>query len=182
MGLSVVVLVAAFLVLLPVKASGYLPASFGVQRPSRHHAPTPASTTAGVPLRPSTRLYINKEDLPDETVRQMAAANQRVKELEEEYWKSLDAEEIAIERRCASGLACLKVPGMLEKAAEYYTAAADLRCACDDDGPLNARRARGGSERDREESILHVWYSVSALDYFCRWRLHPSLACSSRRR
>eukprot|EP00903_Cladosiphon_okamuranus_P020147 g18497.t1 len=56
----------------------------------------------------------------------MVAASQRVKELEEEYWKSLDAEEIAIERKCASGLACLKVPGMLEKAAEYYTAAAEL--------------------------------------------------------
>lgn len=130
MGLSRSVLVAALLVSLPAKASGYLPASFGFQRPSQQHAPPTRAvpTTERVPLRPCTRLSINKEDLPDETVRQMAAANQRVKELEEEYWKSLDAEEIAIERKCASGLACLKVPGMLEKAAEYYTAAAELRC------------------------------------------------------
>ena len=138
-----VVLVAALLLSFPAKASGYLPASFGFQRPSRGHDHAPprgptataaaaAAAAAGVPLRPSTRLGLNKEDLPDETVRQMAAADQRVKELEEEYWKSLDAEEIAIERKCASGLACLKVPGMLEKAAEYYTAAADLRCACGD--------------------------------------------------
>lgn len=133
MGFSGVMLLSALLLSLPVKASGYLPAPFGFQRPSLHHPTLAGSTTvaeaAGVQLRPCTRLCINKEDLSDESVRQMAAADQRMKELEEEYWKSLDAEEIAIERKCASGLACLKVPGMLEKAAEYYTAAAELRCA-----------------------------------------------------
>lgn len=87
-----------------------------------------ASAAATPPRRAYTRLFINKEDLPDESIRQIAAANQRVRELEEEYWKSLDADEIAIERKCASGLACLKAPGMLEKAAEYYTSAAELRC------------------------------------------------------
>lgn len=162
MGVRGAVLVAALVLSLPAKASGYLPASFGFQRPSRHHAPT----TARNPLGPSTRLGINKGDLPDETVRQMAAANQRVKELEEEYWKSLDAEEVAIERKCASGLACLKVPGMLEKAAEYYTAAADLRCAINDCWhPSNRREGGERSERKRErerateETVLCVLFS-----------------------
>lgn len=161
MGVSGVVLAAALLGSLPAKASGYLPASFGFQRPSRHHAPTRVPTTAGVPPRPSTSLRINKEDLPDETVRQLAAANQRVKEVEEEYWKSLDADEIAIERKCASGLACLKVPGMLDKAAEYYTAAADLRCEYDDGGhPNNLRKGEGfPTERQRGEDCLRLVHS-----------------------
>lgn len=177
MALSGVVLLAALLVSLPVKASGW--ASFGFQRPSRHHAPARALTTAGVPLRPSTRLCINKEDLPDETVRQLAAANQRLKDLEEEYWKSLDAEEIAIERKCASGLACLKVPGMLEKAAEYYTAAADLRCAYDSDGPLNARKEGGWSGRDREETLVLfvlLMFSTAAVWCSCVSILHSHVA------
>lgn len=80
----------------------------------------------------------------------MAAANQRVKELEEEYWKSLDAEEIAIERKCASGLACLKAPGMLEKAAEYYTAAAELRYAYDDGGRPKTRKRGEGGPREKQ--------------------------------
>lgn len=138
------VLVATLLLSLPATASGYLPPSFfrgcAIERTASPSAWPPSSggstaTTAVVRSagttpqhRAYTRLRINKEDLPDETIRQMAASNQRVKELEEEYWKSLDADEIAIERKCASGLACLKVPGMLEKAAEYYTSAAELRC------------------------------------------------------
>lgn len=72
---------------------------------------------------------MKKEDLPDETLRQMADAGRALKELEEEYWKSLDPDEIAIEKKCAAGLACLKA-GMLEKGCEYYTSAADLRFAC----------------------------------------------------
>lgn len=65
--------------------------------------------------------------MPDENLRQMEAADQRVKEMEEEYWKSLDADELAVERKCASGLVCLKL-GMLERAAEDYAAAAEKRC------------------------------------------------------
>lgn len=155
MSVGGVVRVAALLVTLPMKTSGYLPASFGFPRPSRQHATSRVAAISGVPLRPPTSLLIQKEDLPDETVRQMAAAKQRVKELEEEYWNSLDAEEIAIERKCASGLACLKVPGMLDKAAEYYTAAADLRCAYDGGGHPNTRRKR---PRERQMELCLFAY------------------------
>lgn len=143
MDLSRAVLVASIMLSLLAMASGYLPPLFYRGAPSslRYNddigGATGTSTTAGSvsgavatrsTIRPAyKRLYLNKEDLPDESIRQIAAANQRVKELEEEYWKSLDADEIAIERKCASGLACLKAPGMLEKAAEYYTSAAELR-------------------------------------------------------
>lgn len=135
-----VILVDALLLFLPVTVSGYLPASFGgaarTRRPASSWVSRWRSSTASPAADASssratgvhTRLWINKEDLPDETVRQIAAANQRVKELEEEYLKSLDADEIAVERKHQSGLACLKVPGMLEKAAEYFRSAAELRC------------------------------------------------------
>lgn len=76
--------------------------------------------------KPYTRLRLKKDDLPEETLRQLEAADERVKDLEEEYRKSLDADEVVIERKCASGLACLKM-GMLERSAEDYTAAAELR-------------------------------------------------------
>lgn len=74
----------------------------------------------------STRLPLKREELSEETLRDLTAADQRVKDLEEEYWKSLDEKEKAIERKCSTGLAYLKMM-MLEKAAEDYTAAAELR-------------------------------------------------------
>lgn len=74
----------------------------------------------------ASRLYLRRDELPEESVRQLEAADRRVKELEQEYWKSLDKEELAIERKCASGLAHLKM-GLLDKAAEDYIAAAELR-------------------------------------------------------
>ncbi|CAM9535300.1 unnamed protein product [Scytosiphon promiscuus] len=137
MGLSGEVLASFLLLSLPAAVSGYLHPSFfcsgcAVRRafPSKAAddgmASAEVGTASAAGRRRSSRLRLQKEDLPDETVRQMAAANQRVKELEEEYWKSLDADELAIERKCASGLACLKAPGMLEKAAEYFTSAAEL--------------------------------------------------------
>lgn len=141
MGLSGELLAALLLVSLPATVSGYLHSSFFCSGCAIRRAFPSTAADDGITAvsavgpasaagrRRSTRLRLQKEDLPDETVRQMAAANQRVKELEEEYWKSLDADELAIERKCASGLACLKAPGMLEKAAEYYTSAAELRCA-----------------------------------------------------
>lgn len=63
-------------------------------------------------------------DLPEGTLRELEELEQRVKSVEEEYWKSLDPYEAAIERKCAMGLACLQV-GMMERAADEYTAAAD---------------------------------------------------------
>lgn len=127
-----VVLVDTLLLFLPVTVSGYLPS--GTTSPSWFNCCGGKggrwrSSAAASSRDAYTRLCLNKEDLPDETVRQMAAANQRVKELEEEYLKSLDADEIAIERKWGSGLACMKVPGMLEKAEEYFRSAAELRCA-----------------------------------------------------
>ncbi|CAM9574942.1 unnamed protein product [Pylaiella littoralis] len=136
MGLRREMVVATSLLSLMAMVSGYLPPSFfspdGYMTGCGSTATTAVATcstgTAVPPPRRQayTRLSLNKEDLPDESIRQIAAANQRVKDLEEEYWKSLDADEIAIERKCASGLACLKAPGMLEKAAEYYTSASEL--------------------------------------------------------
>ncbi len=143
MGLRGVVLVDTLLLFLPATVSGYLSSSFGGCCAARPRRPVPswvsrwrssaaspgADATCSGATGVHTKLWINKEDLPDETVRQMAAANQRVKALEEEYLKSLDADEIAVERKHQSGLACLKVPGMLDKAAEYFRSAAELRCA-----------------------------------------------------
>lgn len=138
MGLRREMVVATSLLSLMAMVSGYLPPSFfspdgymtGCGATATTAVATCSTGTAVPPPRRQayTRLSLNKEDLPDESIRQIAAANQRVKDLEEEYWKSLDADEIAIERKCASGLACLKAPGMLEKAAEYYTSASELRC------------------------------------------------------
>lgn len=78
------------------------------------------------PRSGTSRLRLRRDELPEENRRQLEAADKRVKELEEEYWKSLDAGEVAVERKCASGLVCLKM-GMLERAAEDYTQAAELR-------------------------------------------------------
>lgn len=69
-------------------------------------------------------MWSRRGDLPEETLRELEELEQRVKSVEEEYWQSLDPDEAAIERKCAMGLACLQI-GMLERAAEEYTAAAD---------------------------------------------------------
>lgn len=141
MALNRAALVASLMLSLPVMASGYLPPSLFYRGSALSSlrgyndiggatatATTAVSVSGGSATREAyKRLCLKKEDLPDESIRDIAAANQRVKELEEEYWKSLDANEIAIEKKRASGLACLKSPGMLAKAAEYYTSAADLR-------------------------------------------------------
>ncbi|CBN77475.1 conserved unknown protein [Ectocarpus siliculosus] len=119
--------VATLLLSLPATASGFLIPSFCRGCTARAWcsaaaADRPPSADAA---RRRSRLPLKKEDLPDETLRQMADAGRALKELEEEYWKSLDPDEIAIEKKCAAGLACLKA-GMLEKGCEYYTSAADL--------------------------------------------------------
>lgn len=104
--------------------------------PSRHRPPSntlaAAAAAAAAPTlsgrRPrsgASRLRLRRDELPEESLRELEAGERYVKELEEEYWKSLDADEIAVERKCASGLACLKM-GMLERAAEDYTEAAEL--------------------------------------------------------
>lgn len=72
------------------------------------------------------RLRLQRDQLPEEILRTLEEGDRRIKELEEEYWKSLDAKELAIERKCASGLAHLKM-NLLDHAAEDYLAAAELR-------------------------------------------------------
>lgn len=74
----------------------------------------------------SSRLHLRRDELSEETLRELDAADRRVKEIENEYWRSLDKQELAIEQKCASGLAKLKM-GMMKEAAEDYTAAAELR-------------------------------------------------------
>lgn len=96
--------------------------------PLSHDATTVFRSAAASSRRTSalSRLKLRRDQLPEETLRQLAAADRRVKELEEEYWTSLDKEELAIEQKCASGRAKLQV-GMLEEAAQDYKAAAALR-------------------------------------------------------
>lgn len=84
-----------------------------------------ASATAQRATR--SRVRLRRDELPEESLRQLEEAEQHMKGLEQEYWRSLDADEAAIEKKCATGLACLKI-GMLDRAAEEYTAAAELRC------------------------------------------------------
>lgn len=85
------------------------------------------SVTAAPVSRDSVRLHLRRDELSEETVRELEAGDRRIKELEEEYWKSLDSEELAVERKCASGLAHLKM-GLLDRAAEDYLEASRLRC------------------------------------------------------
>ena len=130
MGLRPVILVTALLTL-PARGSGYVFPSLWCRGYSAHQASPPATphaacTTASLSVRASTRLRLRRDEIPEENLRQIEAADRRVKELEEEYWKSLDAREVAIERRCSSGLACLKM-GLLDRAAEDYAAANKLR-------------------------------------------------------
>lgn len=102
-------------------------AAASLARTAPNTLPAAIPTTRGKRPRSGTsRLRLRRDELPEENRRQLEAADARVKELEEEYWKSLDAGEVAVERKCASGLVCLKM-GMLERAAEDYTQAAELR-------------------------------------------------------
>lgn len=73
-----------------------------------------------------SKLHLQRDQLPDETLRELEEGDRRIKELEEEYWKSLSPEELARERKCASGLAHLRM-GLLDKAAEDYLSAEELR-------------------------------------------------------
>lgn len=89
--------------------------------------------SVGLPSHPSSsyspyssRLHLRRDELPEKTLKELDAADRRLKEIEEEYWRSLNKQELAAEQKCASGLAKLKT-GMLKEAVEDYTAAAKLR-------------------------------------------------------
>lgn len=130
MGLRAVLLATALLTF-PASGSGYVYPTFWFRDFSTHlvsppGAPHAACASASLSGRASTRLRLRRDEIPEESLRQMEAADRHVKELEEEYLKSLDAREVAIERKCSSGLACLKM-GLLDRAADDYAAASELR-------------------------------------------------------
>lgn len=130
MGLRAASLVTSLLTL-PARGSGFAFPSFWCRGYSANQASPPgaphaACATASLSGRTSTGLRLRRDEIPEENLRQIEAAERHVKELEEEYWKSLDAREVAIERKCSSGLACLKM-GLLDRAAEDYAAANELR-------------------------------------------------------
>lgn len=132
MGLRPASFVTALLTL-PTRGSGYVFPSVWCRGYSAHQPSPPAaphtSCIADTSGRAPTGVRLRRDEIPEENARQIEAADRRVKELEEEYWKSLDAREVAIERKCSSGLACLKM-GLLERAAEDYAAANELRWGC----------------------------------------------------
>eukprot|EP00904_Undaria_pinnatifida_P000176 jgi/Undpi1/10159/HiC_scaffold_28.g12612.m1 len=172
MGLRPASFVTALLTL-PTRGSGYVFPSVWCRGYSAHQPSPPAaphtSCIADTSGRAPTGVRLRRDEIPEENARQIEAADRRVKELEEEYWKSLDAREVAIERKCSSGLACLKM-GLLERAAEDYAAANELSEKASRAWPLGLvlfyldRYHEAANSLDTDISLFEAKFEESATD------------------